>query len=119
MNVESYSYVAITALIGMGVVFFFLIALSLLMYGIRFLFDDRSQKKTTKRDLSSPTGRSQESGDPVAAADVIDTNGLPRWVIAATLAYLVAEEREYAPEANGWVQRHTDRWGTRRYNNEA
>lgn len=107
MNVEAYNYVIITALLGMGIVFFFLVVLSVLMIVIRALFD------------TPPAGAAKKSRDAVPAvdsaggaeversggADVVDAFGVPRWAIAAALAYLTAEEKDHTPYATVWTER--------------
>lgn len=110
MNVEAYSYVVVAALVGMGVVFFFLIILSLLMVVIRFFFDRPAADRAAGR-WSSAGGRTGDvpSGDTAVGtsggANVTDSHGVPRWAVAGALAYLAAEEREYAPRSGGWTQR--------------
>ena len=106
MNIESFSYVLLTTVVGMAIVFLFLVVLSLLMVVIRAIFDD----KPAPSPVSSPNGAAAGAdGSPAAdsrAADQMD-NGVPRWVVAAALAYLSEEEREYAPRASEWTIRST------------
>jgi Na+-transporting methylmalonyl-CoA/oxaloacetate decarboxylase gamma subunit len=110
VNVEAYSYVVVAALVGMGVVFFFLIILSVLMVVIRFFFDrSAGDRAAARRSSAADRTGGGLSGDAVAAgsggADVTDSHGVPRWAVAGALAYLAAEEREYAPRSGGWTQR--------------
>lgn len=105
MNVESFSYAALTTLIGMGVVFLFLIVLSLLMVAIRVIFDSyRPLRRTGTNDRSS--GGTSYRDEEIAAgggALVTDASGIPRWVIAGALAYLIVEDEEYQPVAGSWT----------------
>jgi Na+-transporting methylmalonyl-CoA/oxaloacetate decarboxylase gamma subunit len=110
VNVEAYSYVVVAALVGMGVVFLFLIVLSVLMVVIRFFFDRSPADRVGPRRLF---GKGEAGGVPsenaatgaTGGADVTDAHGVPRWAVAGALAYLAAEEREYAPRSGGWTQR--------------
>jgi Na+-transporting methylmalonyl-CoA/oxaloacetate decarboxylase gamma subunit len=109
MNIESFGYAMLTAVVGMAIVFLFLVVLSLLMVVIRALFNDKPEQPSTAESPGRGTaadGGAGRSGPPVAshAADQTD-NGVPRWAIAAALAYLSEEEREYAPRATGWTVR--------------
>ena len=97
MNIESFSYVLLTTVVGMAIVFLFLVVLSLLMVVIRAIFDD----KPAPSPASSQNGSTTDGG-----SDQTD-DGVPRWVVAAALAYLSEEEREYAPRASGWTIRST------------
>jgi Na+-transporting methylmalonyl-CoA/oxaloacetate decarboxylase gamma subunit len=121
MNIESFSYAVLTTVVGMGIVFGFLIVLSVLMVIIRGIFDGNpgsplfSSRRTPEgtgaaaASAGAGTGRTgtgeaatgTEVGHP--ADEVV--GGVPRWVVAATLAYLAEEEREYAPRAGGWAIR--------------
>ena len=109
MNVEAYSYVVVAALVGMGVVILFLIVLSVLMVVIRFFFDRPTGGRRASARLSAEkTGvgaRQDIIGTVTGGADVTDSRGVPRWAVAGALAYLAAEEREYAPRSGGWTQR--------------
>ena len=90
MSLESFEYSLLTAGVGMGLVFLFLGALSVLMVVIRTLFDRRRRGGETV-----PGDSSEETPDPVAAPD---------WVIAAAPAYLFEEENDVIPNAEGWVR---------------
>ncbi|MFW5695171.1 MAG: OadG family protein [Alkalispirochaeta sp.] len=112
MNVESFSYVLLTTVVGMAIVFLFLAVLSLLMFLIRFMFDEKTgagggarpkNGAAVARNGGGAGGHGGES-TPSDAADRSD-DGVPRWVVAAALAYLSEEEREYAPRASGWTVR--------------
>ena len=106
MNVEAYSYVVVAALVGMGVVFVFLIILSVLMVVIRFFFDGTAEERAAaRRGPVRDEAAGDTSGGVGAGADVTDSSGVPRWAVAGALAYLTAEEREYAPRSSGWTQR--------------
>jgi Na+-transporting methylmalonyl-CoA/oxaloacetate decarboxylase gamma subunit len=103
MNVESYSYALLTAGVGMGTVFFFLVLLSVMMLVIRRLFDTpvTVAKGAGDEEGASPGTAKQTTG----GAEVIDSHGVPRWVIAGVLAYIATEETEYAPHSGIWTQR--------------
>ena len=113
MNVEAYSYVVVAALVGMGVVFFFLIVLSVLMVVIRFFFDrPAGDKPASPRSSTEKTGvgaAGSTAGGTTGGADVTDSGGVPRWAVAGALAYLATEEREYAPRSGEWTKRWTQR----------
>lgn len=88
MSNESFSYVLLTAGIGMGLVFFFLAFLSLLMIVIRIVFD-RVPQDNTKIVTGPSTG---SAPDP------------PSWAIVAAVAYLMEEENDSIPQAKHWVE---------------
>lgn len=114
MNIESYGYAVLTSVLGMGIVFFFLIVLSVLMIVIRGIFDAPANREKQGVPLGSaggsaaggvPTGATGTGGNASGGATVEDSHGIPRWVIAAALAYIAAEEDEYAPHAEAWTKR--------------
>ncbi len=102
MNIESYSFALLTAVVGMGTVFFFLVLLSVMMLVIRRLFDAPVVVRTSE---NGNDGAGVDQPVTTGGADVVDSNGLPRWVIAGVLAYIAAEETEYAPYSGIWTQR--------------
>ena len=88
MLFESFEYSLLTAALGMGLVFLFLGVLSALMVVIRTIFDRRRRSANT------------ESGENVDRRDSIV---VPDWAIAAAIVYLLQEESEVVPNAEGWV----------------
>ena len=108
MNVESFSYVLLTTVVGMAIVFLFLVVLSLLMVVIRAIFDDKPAPSPASSQNGSATDGGSDGAGAAASAGADQTDyGVPRWVVAAALAYLSEEEREYAPRASGWTIRST------------
>lgn len=115
MNVEAFGYAVLSTAVGMGIVFFFLIVLSILMTVIRRLFDDggvfaHPDSAAPRRGDPAPAdGSTGGDGGEVAKpsgspADEL-VGGVPRWVIAGAIAYLSEEEREYRPRAGAWAER--------------
>lgn len=104
MNVESFSYALLAAVVGMAIVFLFLVVLSVLMVVIRAIFDDKVVAAGGGGPEAVADGDKQAAGETSRAADQTD-DGVPRWAVAAALAYLSEEEREYAPRAAGWTVR--------------
>lgn len=105
MNVESFSYALLAAVVGMAIVFLFLVVLSVLMVVIRAIFDDNAVAGGDQHDAATDgDAGEQAAGKTSRAADQTD-DGVPRWAVAAALAYLSEEEREYAPRAAGWTVR--------------
>ncbi len=101
MNVESYSYVLVTAVVGMGVVFFFLVFLSVMMHVIRRIFDTPAPGVKAGRTAA----RSGGTEETETGGDSVDSHGIPHWVVAGALAYILVEEQEYTPHAGIWTQR--------------
>ncbi|SIR11198.1 Oxaloacetate decarboxylase, gamma chain [Alkalispirochaeta americana] len=95
---DSFGYALVTAGVGMGIVFFFLLFLSVVMLVLRAVMIEKSPE---------PTAAGSESSEPEVSggADEVDAAGIPRWAMAAVVAYLEAEEAEYAPRAEGWLAR--------------
>lgn len=87
MSIESFSYTLLTAGVGMGLVFLFLGALSLLMLVIRIAFD---RKPRTAADTAN--GSASRS-----------TPETPPWAIVAAVAYLMEEANDSIPHAQHWV----------------
>jgi Na+-transporting methylmalonyl-CoA/oxaloacetate decarboxylase gamma subunit len=116
MNIESFSYAVLTTIVGMAIVFGFLIVLSVLMVVIRVIFDrDPGRTPAGTGAAAASAGAAPGRGGAAGAATGTEVGhpadeivgGVPRWVVAATLAYLAEEEREYAPRADGWAIRST------------
>ncbi len=105
MNIEALDYALVTAGVGMGIVFFALITLSLMMLLIRSVFADRA---------ASPQSAGDSAGN--SAADVtsepgpnsLDAGGVPRWALAGAVAYLLAEESQMTPYASPWRRRNDE-----------
>ena len=100
MDIESFSYSVLTALIGMGVVFASLSALSVLMYLLRVVFEGRSAS-------AAVDGAPQSSAQAVPTDDRSGANGgqslLPTEVILGGVAhYLDYEERNRESSATAW-----------------
>lgn len=104
MNVESFGYALLAAVVGMAIVFLFLVVLSVLMVIIRAIFDDKAAAGAPPDGAADGGASGQAAGETSRAADQTD-DGVPRWAVAAALAYLSEEEREYAPRAAGWTVR--------------
>lgn len=118
MNTESFGFALLASLVGMAVVFAFLIVLSLMMYLIRRVFDAPAGGDAAPAEVGGAHATSGGRGRPGApttsaargrpaaseAADVL-SGGVPRWVTAAVLAYLATEEREYRPQSSNWARR--------------
>jgi len=90
LEIQSFSYVILVAILGMGIVFVFLWFLSGLMTFLR-----------------SSLGRTRNEPGPSAAgaAGSIGTakSGVPGWIIAAVVAFTELESSEAAPVASPWV----------------
>jgi Na+-transporting methylmalonyl-CoA/oxaloacetate decarboxylase gamma subunit len=114
-GLESFGYALLTAAVGMAIVFFFLVVLSLMMRVIRYLFDPAERARPAggappARDADQEQGAHRTGASASVAhandgAGVVDAHGIPRWAIAAALAYLSEEERAYSPAATGWTYR--------------
>lgn len=97
MDIESFSYVVVAALIGMCVVFIFLWALSVLMRCIKSVFGERNQSTGGEH-----TVRSSSKDKRVAAFDS-QSSGIPIWVSAAVAVFVL--EDEYRCSAQSWIPR--------------
>lgn len=115
---DTFQYALTTAGVGMGIVFSFLLALSLLMYLMRALLVGRPEAGGTASKASGEReatggdggGRTASSG----GAETTDEQGVPRWAVAGAVAYLLAEEQEHAPRAAAWTGRiDSRRWEVR------
>ncbi len=101
MNTDTISYVILTAGVGMGVVFFALTFLSLMMVALRVTFADRS----AKRSVGIGPGRGNESVASEPGPEDTDEQGTPRWVLAGAVAYLQMEQQTRAVSASPWASR--------------
>jgi Na+-transporting methylmalonyl-CoA/oxaloacetate decarboxylase gamma subunit len=98
MSIESLEYALVTAAVGMGIVFFALLALSGVMLLIRAIFGG-SERKTVAASIGTPVD--PEAVDP----DQRSGDGLPRWAIAGAVAYILAEDTFMTPHAAPWTNR--------------
>ena len=97
MNIESFGYALLAALVGMAIVFLFLVVLSVIMVVLRRLLDGApgaTALPTADRNAARTDGATRPAdGDP------------PQWVVAGVMAYLASEERNRAPHAGVWTTR--------------
>ena len=93
MNTESFGYAVISALVGMTIVFIFLVVLSVIMVVLRRVLDP------TKEDFPA-----RGEGDAIERAASSTDGDPPPWVIAGVMAYLSVEERNRAPHAGVWTK---------------
>ena len=107
MNTQSYGYVILVALIGMGIVFVFLTILSLLMTAIQSVFRERDGAQATPLSAAPEDSESDELVPVQYRGN--------RWLIAAVAAYLDLEELDSRSDPSPWVSGrsvHTDPWLT-------
>jgi len=103
MNVESFSYTVITAILGMSVVFVFLWVLSLLMSGIKLAFGEKPQKNGSAGNAAITADI--RTGPRTGGSTVLSETGVPGWVLAAVATYLIEEELESQRSAEAWAPR--------------
>jgi Na+-transporting methylmalonyl-CoA/oxaloacetate decarboxylase gamma subunit len=104
MNVESYGYTVFTMILGMLVVFFALVALSLMMVALKRVVGPQSRFGRRQQAREEGTAVAQEGKRP------------PRWLEAAVAAYLAEEAVETErPSAEPWPPEvnHYDPWFSR------
>ena len=103
MNTETMMYTVKVAILGLGVVFLSLWALSILMSLIKKAFDPE-RSKIAAGDKNADLSAAQES----------DVDGeVPPWVISGVVAYLIEEELEVSRSAEPWKssdQARIDPW---------
>lgn len=92
---ESYSFVVLASLVGMGIVFAFLTLLSLLMVAMRSI--DRG-------DASQPLG-TDHPAHPSTEITHSPARALPSWAVAAAVVYLDAERELEQGSASVWTGR--------------
>lgn len=91
---ETMLYSVKTAVMGMLVVFTFLVLLSLLMWAIKLFFSIVLPASAT--DELPSNGGKRDSGVKANAGQP------PYWLVAAAAAYLLIEEREQTVSADPW-----------------
>lgn len=92
---ETFMYTVKVALLGIGVVFVSLWALSLLMSLIKRLFAGESEMGPRREPAAPPVASQEEKADSFGA--------LPPWVIAGSVAFLIEEELEDSRSAVPWT----------------
>ncbi len=103
MNIEAYGYTALSAFLGISIVFIFLGFLCIFMVIIKRLFDDRPVKEAIAVALSTAA----KSDEVVQEAPARDTD----WITAAVAVYL--EEEDLPKSALSWLpdeKENTDPW---------
>ena len=103
MNVESFGFSLLTALLGMALVVLFLVLLSVIMYVIKRLNREPTGSESGSRTAGSTpsevagwsaravaSGAAADAGRDVAQGN---TPPLPGWALAAAAAFLADEER--------------------------
>lgn len=100
MNNQVLSFSLLAAALGMGVVFLFLGILSVLMAAIKRVFGEGD---------SVPKGNAAAGNEPRAGAaqqraggGATDSGGLPDWVMAAAVAFVMEEQHEFQRSASAW-----------------
>ncbi len=96
MSSGTMAYVVLVAVVGMLVVFGFLLLLSFLMTVIKRIMGDREQRGAPAADL--PTLRTK----PGPSTSGARSGGVPAWVVAAVAAF-VSEENE-SRTATPWIE---------------
>lgn len=109
--IDNFQYALMTAGIGMGIVFFFLLFLCLLMLVLKLLMIDRPAKVNevggTETTEAADTTPAPADTTPPPGPDTPDDQGIPRWATAGAVAYLLAEDEQFAPHAGAWMNRLT------------
>ena len=115
MNNQVLSFSLLAAGLGMGVVFLFLGILSVLMTAIKRLFGEGEAatkpavvggKESTAGTQSAAGGKRAGAGpagsERTEGANGADRGGLPDWVMAAAVAYVMEEQHEFRRSAIAW-----------------
>ncbi len=102
MNNQVLSFSLLAAGLGMGVVFLFLGILSVLMTAIKRLFGEgeAATKPAVVGGKESTAGTQSAAGAEGAKGS--DRGGLPDWVMAAAVAYVMEEQHEFRRSAIAW-----------------
>lgn len=104
-------YTVLVAVVGMLIVFSFLLLLSMLMIGIKRVLGDREQESATVSDVSALRTKGGGGGPPspgsvpggTASASPGDTpGGAPPWLFAAVAAFVFAEQEAHS--AQPWIR---------------
>jgi hypothetical protein len=99
------TYTLIVALIGMLIVFTFLLLLSLLMAATKRALKDRTQENATASDVSalrSKAGSPDATIPPENPTPEEASKGAPPWLMAAVVAFVLAEQEAHS--AGPWIQ---------------
>ena len=119
MNNQVLSFSLLAAALGMGVVFLFLGILSVLMAAIkRFFGDGESSPQSAVASSGGPTASNGPNsasavGDHNGAGSGVDPAGVPDWVMAAVVAFVMEEQNEFQRTASAWLPepgRGSDAW---------
>ena len=107
MNNQVLSFSLLAAALGMGVVFLFLGILSVLMAAIKRVFGegDSVPKGNAAAGNEPRAGAAQQrAGDNQqrAGGGATDSGGLPDWVMAAAVAFVMEEQHEFQRSASAW-----------------
>ena len=115
MNSELLSFSVLAAILGMGVVFVFLGILSVFMAVINRVFGDQPAENQSAGDPKHD-GRPGSGNKPDQGADGsihAEQGVVPRWVIAAAVAFLMEEDLDFQRSAAAWQPssgRESDGW---------
>lgn len=113
MNTDTLMYAVKVAILGLGVVFLSLWALSILMSLIKRIFD-REETKSGTGGKGVKTGSAGDRGVASTGSTASPTDeGIPPWVISGVVAYLTEEELEVSRSAEPWKssnQARIDPW---------
>lgn len=107
MELESFGFSVLAALLGMALVVGFLVVLSAIMYAIK-----RLSRETTGRESPRTAGesgiRSEVSGTRELSGE--HSSDLPGWVLAGAAAFLAeeAQENEQLVSAYPWLRRRNE-----------
>jgi Na+-transporting methylmalonyl-CoA/oxaloacetate decarboxylase gamma subunit len=97
-------YTVLVAIVGMLIVFAFLLLLSMLMIVTKRALGDREQDSATASDVSSlrtaPAGSS--GGRREATSETGAPVGPPPWLFAAVVAFVFAEQEAHS--AQPWIK---------------
>ncbi|TVR03695.1 MAG: hypothetical protein EA403_06565 [Spirochaetaceae bacterium] len=107
MSNQVFSFSLLAAGLGMGVVFLFLGILSVLMTAIKRLFgeaDSAPNSTAAAGGKKSAGGAQSGAGDQRASEGPAgsDPAGLPDWVTAAVVAFVMEEQNEFQRSASAW-----------------
>ncbi|MFP3958592.1 MAG: hypothetical protein ACLFUX_00330 [Spirochaetaceae bacterium] len=104
-------YTVLVAVVGMLVVFAFLLLLSMLMIGIKRALGDREQDSATASDVSTlrtkgggggPPSPGSAPGGKAPASPGGTPGGAPPWLFAAVAAFVFAEQEAHSAQL--WIR---------------